>query len=202
MDGAAGIPVETVYVDLGTGDQKKPEYLKIFPRGQVPGFLDDDGTAVYESAAIVRYLANKHKSQIFPTGDPKAQAKIDQVYEQIRGSSLREVGLIVFHKVFYKFVGVPSDENALKKAEAELAKHLKTYEEIYFHDSPNFVIGTAPTLADCIMGTVLSHSEIVQFDLTPFPKVKSYYEHFKGSSPFKEGLQPFYETLAKFVPQK
>ena len=45
-------------ISLADGDQKTPEYLKICPNGRIPALLDD-GFPVFESGAILIYLAEK-----------------------------------------------------------------------------------------------------------------------------------------------
>ncbi|MBN3725450.1 glutathione S-transferase family protein [Burkholderia sp. Ac-20379] len=51
-------PVEIVNVSLAAGEHKKSEFLKLNRFGQLP-VLDDDGTIVADSAAILVYLAKK-----------------------------------------------------------------------------------------------------------------------------------------------
>ena len=53
-----GLPYELVPVDTRKGEQFKPEFLKINPNGKVPA-IDDDGTFVFDSNAILLYLAEK-----------------------------------------------------------------------------------------------------------------------------------------------
>lgn len=67
-----GIPVELVQVDMRGGQHKTPEYLKMHPFGQVP-VLDDDGLTIFESGAILLYLATKHQKL-----DPAAMGKAAQ----------------------------------------------------------------------------------------------------------------------------
>lgn len=49
---------ELVKVDLMKGEQKNPDYLKLNPNGKVP-VLVDDGVTIWESVAILLYLADK-----------------------------------------------------------------------------------------------------------------------------------------------
>jgi len=49
---------EIALVDLMKGEQKNPEYLKLNPNGKVPTLIDD-GLAMWESVAILLYLADK-----------------------------------------------------------------------------------------------------------------------------------------------
>src|SRR6266705_3058745 len=51
-----GLPYETVRLDLAAGDQRKPEYLRINPRGRVPTVIVD-GHALTENVGIMTYLA-------------------------------------------------------------------------------------------------------------------------------------------------
>ena len=56
-----GIPYEVHIVNLMAGDQKKPEFLAINPNGRIPAIVDrdEDDFAVFESGALMIYLAEK-----------------------------------------------------------------------------------------------------------------------------------------------
>ncbi len=60
------VPFEPVEISLKNGDAKKPEYLKINPRGQVPVLIEEDGTPIKEGAAIIIHLCEKHQSPLLP----------------------------------------------------------------------------------------------------------------------------------------
>ena len=54
----AGLPYRLHPLDFGRGELKHPEYTRIQPFGQLPS-IDDDGFKLFESAAIVLYVAEK-----------------------------------------------------------------------------------------------------------------------------------------------
>jgi GSH-dependent disulfide-bond oxidoreductase len=59
-----GAAYEIIPVDIGAGDQFKPEFLKISPNNRIPAIVDHDGPggnpySLFESGAILLYLAEK-----------------------------------------------------------------------------------------------------------------------------------------------
>ena len=59
-----GLPYNVIPVDIGAGDQFKPDYLKISPNNKMPAMVDTDGPggkpySLFESGAILMYLAEK-----------------------------------------------------------------------------------------------------------------------------------------------
>lgn len=57
--GLLGLECQTVAVNLMTGEHKQPAFLNINPRGQVP-VLEDEGRLIWDSTAILTYLARKY----------------------------------------------------------------------------------------------------------------------------------------------
>jgi len=60
-----GLPYEVHYINIGAGDQFKPDFLKISPNNRMPAIIDPEGPdgdpiSVFESGAILQYLARKH----------------------------------------------------------------------------------------------------------------------------------------------
>jgi glutathione S-transferase len=72
------VPYEVHVVNLLAGDQKKPEYVEINPNGRIPTIVDrDEGNfAVFESGAILIYLAEK-AGRLLPS-DRKGRSRVIQ----------------------------------------------------------------------------------------------------------------------------
>jgi GSH-dependent disulfide-bond oxidoreductase len=64
----AGLPYEPIPVDARKGDQHKPEFLAVNPNAKVPAIVDGDVT-VFDSNAILLYLADKTGKFLPPKGD-------------------------------------------------------------------------------------------------------------------------------------
>jgi GSH-dependent disulfide-bond oxidoreductase len=73
-----GLPYEVHRVDLQSEEQKRPEFLAINPNGRIPAIVDRDaeGFAVFESGAILVYLAEK-VGRLLPT-DAKGRSRVMQ----------------------------------------------------------------------------------------------------------------------------
>ncbi len=73
-----GLPYRVRPVDLGRREQKEPWFLRINPNGRIPAIIDhdEDSFAVFESGAILVYLAEK-AGRFLPT-DARARSRVMQ----------------------------------------------------------------------------------------------------------------------------
>jgi len=73
-----GLPYLVHFVDIQTGEQKQPWFLDINPNGRVPAIVDRDDPGhpvpVFESGAILVYLAEKTGRFLAPSGVRRTQA--------------------------------------------------------------------------------------------------------------------------------
>jgi GST-like protein len=86
----AGMPYRIVAVDIGRGEQFKPEFLAISPNNRMPALLDhlplDGGPpiSVFESGAILLYLAQK--SEQFLPADLRGRTRVTEwLFWQVAG---------------------------------------------------------------------------------------------------------------------
>ena len=67
-----GLSYRAIPIDIGAGDQFKPDFLQISPNNKIPAIVDPDGPggqpiSLFESGAVLLYLASK-TGQFLPTG--------------------------------------------------------------------------------------------------------------------------------------
>jgi len=85
----ADIEYNVIPVNLGAGDQFKPEFLKISPNNRMPVIVDHDGpqgeeVSVFESGAILMYLGEK-SGKFFPQSDKERIRVLEWLFWQIGG---------------------------------------------------------------------------------------------------------------------
>ena len=75
---ALELPYETHFVNLGEGDQKKPDFLALNPNGRIPAIVDREAGdfPIFESGAIMIYLAEK-AGRLLPS-DAKGRSRVIQ----------------------------------------------------------------------------------------------------------------------------
>ncbi len=84
-----GVPYEVKYINIGTGDQFKPEFLAISPNNRMPAIVDPEGPdnkpiSVFESGAILQYLGRKF-DRFYPK-DERARVETDEwLFWQVGG---------------------------------------------------------------------------------------------------------------------
>ncbi|MGD0525377.1 MAG: glutathione S-transferase family protein [Polyangiaceae bacterium] len=69
------VPVERVVVDLQKGEQRGAPHVRRNPNGRVP-VLEDDGLVLWESRAIMQYLADKTPGQTLLPTDARGRADV------------------------------------------------------------------------------------------------------------------------------
>ena len=77
-----GLPYTTHYVDIGAGDQFKPDFLRIAPNNRMPAIVDPDGPgceaiSVFESGAILLYLGRK-TGKFYPPSDERHRVMVEE----------------------------------------------------------------------------------------------------------------------------
>ena len=97
-----GLEYQSHVIDIGRGDQFTPEFLTISPNNKIPAILDPDGPdggpiAVFESGAILIYLAEKTRSSNSEAIGQIKESSNSEAIGQIKESFLPEKGAARYH---------------------------------------------------------------------------------------------------------
>jgi glutathione S-transferase len=141
------IPHEVKVLSFSEGDTKKPEFIAVNPRHQVPA-ISDDGFNLWESSVIPEYLEDKYPSQnpatsLFP-GDAQSRARIRRLTREIDAYLWAEGVSILADELFFKKTGDP-DLEKMAAAKQEVARELEFLAKELRGD---FFAGATPSAAD------------------------------------------------------
>jgi glutathione S-transferase len=110
------LPYEEITVDLMSGAHKQPDFLKLNPRGQIPVLVDDDVT-LYDSHAIITYLARKYARMDLLPDEAESLGRVTQWLS----FSANEVQAGPFLLRLHYLLDTPIDVDAVRQqAEATL----------------------------------------------------------------------------------
>ena len=168
-----GIALEEVEMEPHSGSCKKPEYLAKNPNGLLPT-LEDEGYCLWESNAIIVYLARKFEATtLFPT-DPLGQAELWRWMSWGMCHWTPAIRPLLYERMVQPLIHrQPTNQAAVDKAEAAfhpLARLLQDH-----LSSREFLLGTNLTLADFALGVYLVYSQMAQIPLTDYPAIQAWY---------------------------
>lgn len=176
-----GIPAELVEVDLAKGAHKAPEFLSLNRFGQVP-VLDDNGTVIADSAAILVYIARKHGLTDWLPTDPAGAAAVQRWLSVAAGQIAFGPAAARLITVFG--AGFNADE-VIGRAHAVL----KTIEE-ELAGQQWIIGGDRPTIADVALYSYIARAPEGNVDLAPYANVAGWL----GRVEALPGFVPFVQT--------
>ena len=142
-----GVQYERVDAGGTFGVVNTPQYRNLNPNGLVPT-IEDDGFVLWESNAIVRYLAAKHSAGKLWPEDLKVRAEADK-WMDWQSSTFWPT----FRPLFWNLVRTPVDQRDEKAMEES---RLKTAELLGYLDAHlkhrDYIAGEALTMGDIPMG--------------------------------------------------
>jgi len=152
-----GLTVELIEPNLMGGDLKKPDYLGLNPNGKVPTLIDGD-FHLWESRAIMQYVASKKPGNELWPSDPRGQANIARWQFWEASHLSRGTTPFAFEKLFKPlFMKQQPDPAALAAGEKEF--HLFAPVLNAQLEKHKFVAGDHLTLADFSVGACFSFAE-------------------------------------------
>ena len=165
-------PDEVIDVNLMQGKQREDAFRKINPMMALPALIEDDGTVLFESLAILEYLDETHPNPPLLPKDPKARARVRGLAQIIACDThpliVPRVREYLAHEYKVDEAGVLKwghhwHLEALKALETNLAGSKQT---------GRYCQGDQITIADICLAGQAAGSTYFKVDLAPFPTVK------------------------------
>ena len=159
-----GVAHELIDVDLAKSAHKSPEFLKLNPFAQVP-VLDDDGTIVCDSNAILVYLAKKYGKTDWLPEAPLAAARVQRWLSVAAGELMygpAAARLVLLVKAPYRA------EEVIARAHLLLGRMEETLAQ------NDWLAADHPTIADVALYSYTARAPEGNVDLKPYAKVNAW----------------------------
>ena len=164
------VPHDVEMVDLGKGQQRTPDYLKLNPNGVMPTLTDGD-FALWESEAIMQYLCSKKPGQTLWPSDPRKQADVSRWQFWVLANWAPACGTLIFERLVKGLFGAGAPDPAL---EADGEARVKRFGQILDDQlkGRKFVCGDSLTLADVSCGVFLGLAGPARLPLRDFKEIQ------------------------------
>ena len=178
------LPYEVHPINIGQGDQFKPEYLSINPNNKIPSIIDTDGPGgkpltLFESGAILMYLAEK-TGKLWP-------ADLRQRYTVIQWLMFQMGGVgPMFGQANYFFRLEEKVPYAIERYHKEA---LRLYGVLEKALGQNEYLAGKYSIADIATYPWVWRHEMHHVKLEEFPNVKGWYDKISERPAVKRGME-------------
>ncbi len=180
-----GVPYDLKLVNIGAGDQFKPDFLRIAPNNRMPAIVDPEGPggepiSVFESGAILQYLARKF-GRFYPS-EERARVAVDEwLFWQVGGlgpmaGQAHHFRQYAPEKIAY---GIDRYTNEVNRLYGVMNKRL---------EGRDFLADTYSIADMASLGWIVPHANQGQ-DLADFPNLQRWFEALKSRPAVARGLE-------------
>jgi len=171
-----GVDVRMREIDMyKKAEHTQPWFVRMNPQHTVPT-LNDDGFVLWESRAIMAYLASKYgkDDSIYPK-DPEKRALVDRMLYFDMGT-LYKCMIDYFQPILYNgATGDPQKANALKQS--------LDYLDMYLEDT-SYAAGDQLTIADFSLLASVTHLEGVDWSYKSYDNINRWVNRLKSELPY------------------
>ena len=193
-----GIDCELRPIDLSRGDQRAPEYVALNLNRKVPT-LEDDGFVLWESNAILFYLASKRpESGLWPT-DLRAQADVVRwlAWESAHWDA-ESCGMVAFEKTSKSVLGLgPPDVAFIARGEQNFARFAAVLDQ---HLQGNtWLVGNRLTIADFSIAALVPTARRLALPVEGFSNLVRWYEALAELPAWRDALAAKDAAMVAFL---
>jgi glutathione S-transferase len=170
----AGIALDMQIVDLFTGEHYQAPFEGVNPNHLVP-VLEDGDFRLTESSAILKYLADRAGSAMYPK-DLQARARVNERMDWVNTQLCRDLAYGVVYPQIFPGHRRPSDEAqaaTLQWGKERAQTWLKVMNDHFLGGQP-YLAGASITIADHFAAPFVALAELVGSDLSAYPNVRAW----------------------------
>ena len=192
----AELDVAHRHIELGGtfGGLDTPEFRMMNPHGKVPVLKDGDHV-IWESHAILRYLAAKHGAETFWDDDPAERSRVDQWIEWSQ-STLQHDFLNGIFWGYYRTPEEQRDNEAVARSIDKCSAHFGLLDGML--TDQDYLLGETLSLADIPIATHLYRLFNLGIEWPQWPGLDAYYERLRERPGYAEHVMvPFDELFGR-----
>jgi len=174
-------------IDLGRGEQRTPEYAALNLNRKMPT-LEDDGIVLWESNAILFYMASKRpESGVWPP-DTKGQSDVLRwLFWESAHWDAESVGMVAYEKTSKDVLGLgPPDPAFIARGEQNFSRFAAVLDHSL--KGKRWILGARLTIADFSIGGLLPSAQRVGLPVARFPEICRWYEGLASLPAWREAL--------------
>jgi glutathione S-transferase len=183
-----GIECEMHIVDLARGDQLTPEYIRMNPNKKMP-VLEDNGFVLWESNAILFYLASKKpQSGLWPS-EVKGQADVLRwlSWESAHWDA-ESCGMVGYEKVSKGVLGLGSADPAfIKRGEENFARFATVLNNSL--KGRKWLAGDNLTIADFSIGAWIPAAQRLQLPIANYQEIQRWFDQLGSLPAWRQSLE-------------
>lgn len=175
------VPLELQVVDLFTGEHYQPAYEAINPNHLVP-VLEDGDFRLSESSAILKYLADKIDSPLYPK-ELRARARVNERMDWVNTQLSRDLAYgTVYPQIFptHKRRSDEAQRAQLQWGQGRAKGWLQVLDAHMLGAGKPYLCGDAMTIADYFASSFVALAELVGSDLRDYPNVRAWLDRMKS----------------------
>jgi glutathione S-transferase len=188
-------------IDLSQGDQLTPQYLALNPNRKMPT-LEDNGFVLWESNAILFYLAAKRPESGLWPGDLQAQADVVRwlSWESAHWDA-ESCGMVSFEKSSKAVLGLGAPDPAFVARGEQNFKRFAAVLDLSLRGK-TWLLGERLTIADFSVGGLVPSAERMGLPLADFPEIVRWYRGLAALPGWRAALAARDAALAAFLSRR
>jgi glutathione S-transferase len=176
----SGLEVDEQVVDLMTGEHHQEPYASLNPNRLVP-LLEDGDLRLTESSTILKYLADKTSSPLYPK-DLRARAKVNEMMDWFNTNFYRDFGYGLAYPQLFPHHRRPEEQvqqATVAWGRERAAIWLKVLNDHWLGDGRRYLTGDQMTIADIFGVCLLTLGEVIGCDFAAYPNVARWVARMK-----------------------